>query len=140
MNLSVAFEIEEARVEVPWGITSAELIDLLPTKPRHVTSGYYTLECKSLGGLEHVLGFHFRPRPDGHLGELEFFRPSYLDLKASFEEFQRHLEGTFGPPDRQQPGDEGLPHYTWVVGSAQITHHVLYRFGPEEHVRITCGG
>ncbi len=46
---------------VPWGITEGQLLKLLPVKPREVTDGYYWLNCVSLSGLGHVLGFHFAP-------------------------------------------------------------------------------
>lgn len=121
---------------VPWGISTEELVDLLPSPPRRVTGGYYTIACTSLGGLHHQLGFHFRPRPSGRLRELEFFRTAYPDINDSFQQFQRHLVATFGEPAEQFDGDQGLPGYTWKLGPAQIQHYVFDRFGPEEHVRI----
>ncbi len=74
-----------------------------------VTRGYLTLEVVSLGGLRHMLGFHFDPRNNSRLVELEFFRSSYRDQQASFDEFQRHLAVTFGSARRSGPGDEGFP-------------------------------
>jgi len=136
MDLARGFEIESPSAFVPWGIDERELLDLLPAELRHVTDGYYTMRCTSLTGLEHMLGFHFDPRIDGRLVELEFFRRAYPDLAASFDEFQRHLELTFGPPDESLPGDEGMLSYRWLRGPAQIRHFVFDRFGPEEHVRI----
>ena len=89
---------------MPWSVSQAELRDLLP-KPRigsnglvEVTSGYFSITCKSLGGLTHELGFHFEPRRSDHLQELEFFRRSYPDLVASYREFQAHFENQFGAP------------------------------------------
>ena len=60
-------------------------------KPYHVTAGYYVIDCTSLSGLRHALGFHFRPSEDEKLRELEFFRRRYSDLAESYNEFQRHL-------------------------------------------------
>jgi hypothetical protein len=139
MDLSRGFEIEDPAVVVPWGVSETELLDILPVVPQHVTSGYYVIDCVSLGGLRHALGFHFRPRRDGKLVELEFFRrsyPGYPDLRESFLDFQARLESTFGRPTTASPGDEGVPNYTWRVGHATIRHYVFDRFGPEEHVRI----
>jgi hypothetical protein len=137
VDLSEGFQIEDPEILVRWGITESELLALLPTEPRHVTVGYYVSDCISLSGLGHRLGFHFRPQEDGQLRELEFFRYSYPDQAASFEEFQEHLVATFGPPQRESPGDQGLPNYGWTIGTATIQHYVFVRFGPEEHVRIT---
>lgn len=122
-------------VFVPWGIGEAELQTLLPSA-RKVTRGYFTLDCVSLGGLRHMIGFHFDPRRAGRLVELEFFRASYPDQHASFANFQRHLESTFGHAERSGPGDSGFPWYEWDLGGTQIQHLVFDRFGPEEHVRI----
>jgi hypothetical protein len=137
MDLSAGFEIENPAVFVPWGICEDELRDLLPTEAHHVTDGYYVIDCSSLSGLDHALGFHFRPQHEGKLRELEFFRRVYPDTRASFEEFQEHLVSTFGPPGTAAEGEAGLPNYTWRIGVAWIRHYVMYRFGNEEYVRIT---
>jgi hypothetical protein len=137
MNLSAAFEVERPSITVPWGISEHELLSILPAEPHHVSVGYYVIDCASLGGLQHALGFHFRPLEHGTLVELEFFRRAYPDLAASFDEFQQHLEDTFGAPTSRGEGDAGFPSYTWRVGSAWIMHYVFERFGPEEHVRMT---
>ena len=83
-----------------------------------------------------MLGFHFEPRRGGRLVELELFRSSYPDLQASFEEFQLHLESTFGPARRTGPGDAGFTWYEWRREGSTIRHWVFDRFGPEEHVQI----
>ena len=96
MNIDFGFQIEAPNVLIPWGIDEGELEELLGSLLRHVTTGYYTITCESLGGMKHELGFHFEPRKDGKLNELEFFRRSYDDQDASYKEFQLisklHLE------------------------------------------------
>jgi hypothetical protein len=82
------------------------------------------------------LGFHFYPRGDGGLVEVEFFRTSYLDLAASYQEFQYHLEATFGRPVTTTAGSAGFPSHIWRFPGADVIHVVQERFGPEEHVRI----
>lgn len=134
MDLGQGFQIEEPSVFVPWRTSEEELHALLPTLDK-VTRGYFVVECVSLGGLRHMLGLHL-DFPGGRLVELEFFRQSYPDQRASFDEFQRHLEATFGSPTRSGPGDEGFPWYEWTQGGAMVRHFVFDRFGPEEHVRI----
>ena len=136
MDVSAGYSIEQPDVLVPWCIKESELLALLPSSPRHVTTGYYTLPCESLGGLRHDIGFHFEPRSNGRLREFELFRRSYPDLDQSFREFQRHLELTLGPPTTTVEGDAAFPHVTWRLGSVEVVHYVLDRFGPEEHVRF----
>jgi hypothetical protein len=137
INLCEGFRIEEPSLLVPWKIRESRLKQLFHDHSlRHVTAGYYTTSCTSLGGLAHELGFHFHPRGGGVLIELEFFRRAYPDLSASYLEFQQHLEFTFGPPTTTSPGTEGLPSHSWSVPCASIRHFVFDRFGPEEHVRI----
>jgi hypothetical protein len=137
MDLSRGFAIEDPAVFIPWAATADEIVALLPTTPRHVTTGYLTTECTSLHGMRHVLGLHFHPRIDGRLDELEFFRQDGLALDQSFWEWQEHLERAFGSPTSHAEGDEGYPQYAWQISEAQVRHLVQYRFGPEEHVRIT---
>lgn len=140
MELREGFTIEEPAVSVPWGITEAELVTLIEAPElRRVTRAYYTLPATVLGGLRCMLGFHFLGRRGG-LSELEFFRTAYPDLRASFEEFQRHVERVFGPPTRTSPGGEGLPSHEWRLSGVSIVHFVLDRFGPEEHMRIRRAG
>lgn len=139
MDLTDGFQIEKPEAFVPWGISEAELLAILPIAPHHVTAGYYVIDCTSLNGLQHALGFHFRPDENGRLRELEFFRRVYPTMDESYAEFQRHLEAAFGTPTTQKPGDEGLPNCTWHSGGATIRHYILERFGPEEHVRMVRG-
>lgn len=90
--------------------------------------------------MNHELGFHFKPRKDGTLHELEFFRRSYQDQEKSYNEFQHHFETAFGPPTETKPGPEGFPSHTWRLRGATIKHYVFDRFGPEEHMRIQHQG
>jgi hypothetical protein len=137
VKINEGFQIETPNVFVPWGLHESDLRSLLNVFGlRSVTHGYYTLSCTSLGGLAHELGFHFYPRSGGILNELEFFRRSDEDQKASFEEFQKHFEAVFGKPTTGQSGLEGFPSYVWDLNGARILHYVFDRFGPEEHMRI----
>lgn len=137
MDLRTGFKLEDPNVLVPWSVSEAELRALLaPHGLRQVTTAYFTISCRSLGGLQHELGFHFKPRAGDRLDELEFFRRTYSDDAASFREFQLHLERTFGPPTATRDGGAGFPSHEWQVPGADIIHLVQYRFGLEEHVRI----
>lgn len=137
MNIHDGFKIDRPDTFVPWGITEAELMSLLGEYGlRNVTQGYYTLTCETLGGLKHELGFHFTPRKSGRLLELEFFRRSYPDQAASYNEFQEYFERTFGKPSKTTPVNKGFSSHEWKVKGAKISHYVVDRFGPEEHVRI----
>lgn len=127
--LDPGFPIDDPPLVVPWGLTAHQLNELLrPHGLRQVTRGYHVLSCKSLGGLAHELGFHFDPSAGRHRYWLEFFRPSYPDLRQSYEEFQRHLESTFGQPTHTQSGDQGYPSHAWEVGQFIVHHSVYERF------------
>jgi len=137
MNISEGFQIEQPELLIPWKLPEADLQKIFCGQSlRHVTHGYFTTHCISLGGLSHELGFHFHPRGGGVLVELEFFRTSYADQAGSYQEFQQHLEQTFGQPSTSKPGSEGFPSHTWQLAGAEVVHFVHDRFGPEEHVRI----
>lgn len=137
MDLSTGFQIEQPKIFVPWKISETQLQQGFGgLRLRRVTDGYFTTHCTSLGGLSHDLGFHFYPPGDGGLIELEFFRSSYPDLASSYEQFQRHIEATFGQPTITTLGSAGFPLHTWRFLGADVVHFVRERFGPEEHIRI----
>ena len=141
MDISKGFQIEEPNVFVRWDTPERQFQQRFAgMQVRRVTDGYFTSHCISLGGLSHELGFHFNPRNNGKLAEFEFFRSSYPDLAASYQEFQRHLEHTFGPSTLTVPGSEGYPSHTWNRPGVEIVHFVQERFGPEEHIRIRKTG
>jgi len=136
MDIIKGFQVDDPKVFIPWGITEKTLKDIFDNKLRQVTSGYYTTTCKSLNGLDCELGFHFEPRINGQLKELEFFRKNYNDQKKSFDDFQVHFEKQFGLPTYSKRGNEGFNDYLWTIGDVQIIHRIFDRFGPEEHMRI----
>jgi hypothetical protein len=109
MDISTGFQIEQPNIFVPWRITEPELLALGGDGLHHVTRGYYTAPCVSVGGLSCTLGFHFRPRGDGRLVELEFFRRFAMPLA----DFQRHFESVFGPPTKTEGGNDGFPSLGW---------------------------
>ena len=137
MNIHEGFQIDEPNIFIPWNIDEKDLTQKLNGHNlEHVTKGYYTISCKTLNGLNCMLGFHFEPRKNGLLNELEFFRTDYSDQDKSFEDFQSHLESAFGKPTSESDGHEGFKNYAWNLNDVQIVHFVFDRFGPEEHVRI----
>ena len=137
MKIETGFQIETPAEFIPWDISEPKLIELLGKSDlRRVTNGYYTIPCTTLGGLLLQLGFHFEPRHDGKLKELEFFREKPMDLGESFREFQAHLESLFGDPPKQTDGTAGFPTFKWIQADCEIFHYVFDRFGPEEHVGI----
>jgi hypothetical protein len=140
MDIRRSFALEDPRIDVVWGISEAELQALVGPRLRHVTKGYFTLPCTSLPGLTHVLGFHFEPRTNGRLLELEFFRGSYIDQAASYREFQDSFERYFGKPSKTKLPSENFPSHEWVIDTISIRHFVLDRFGPEEHMRVRWSG
>lgn len=103
-RLAEGFPIEDPQVVVPWGVTEADLLALLPVRPRHVTAGYLTLEVVSLCGMRHTLGFHFQPRNQGRLAELEFFSLSVRELGGLLRRVGRALGADLRSPARASAG------------------------------------
>jgi len=67
-----------------------------------------------------MLGFHYEPRKNGLLNELEFFRTDYSDQEKSFNDLQSHFETEFGKQTSESNGNEGFKNYTWDFESLQI--------------------
>jgi len=138
-GIAEGYNIEKPLIFVPWGITAEKLEDLFKHHDlKKVTGGYYTIECVSLGGLKHRLGFHFRQDKSGTLALLEFFRENYPDYNKSFEEFQKHFTDCFGKPSKEYPiNEEGFPSYEWNLHDGIcIRHYIMDRFGLEERLYI----
>jgi hypothetical protein len=70
---------------------------------RRNIDGYWVASVQVLGALQCKIGFHFHGTP-AMLNELEFFRDSYADQRASFDEFQRYFEKAFGRPVSKSHG------------------------------------
>jgi len=138
MEITTGFKIDKPDIFVDWNITEKDLQKLFSNSDlEKVTTGYFTANCESLSGLFCMIGFHFEPRKDGVLRELEFFRTDYFDLNRSFSDFQKHFENSFGKPNKISHGNEGFNNnYKWNLNGIQIVHFVFDRFGPEEHMRI----
>ena len=137
MDINNGFQIEKPNIFVPWKIDEKTLTDLFNGKDlKHVTAGYYTIKCKSLDRLDCMIGFHFEPRKNGQLNELEFFRMNYDNQQNSFDEFQISFTNAFGEPTSTTKGNECFKNYQWSLNDVQIVHYIFDRFGPEEHMRI----
>ena len=137
MEIEKGFKIDNPNVFIPWNITENELIEILDgNELKNVTNGYYGMSCESLNGLKCYIGFHFNPRKNGILNELEFFRNGTDSQIKSFDKFQFHFEREFGKATKISKGKEGFENYEWWINGIQIVHFVFDRFGPEEHMRI----
>jgi hypothetical protein len=136
VELLQGFTVEDPPLVIPWGIREDELLQLFPNGSlRHVTDGYYVTSCVSLGGRRHMLGFHLRPDHGGRLIWLEFYRDD-APLSQTYPDWQRRLEALLGKPHRTTPADCGYSRHEWALDPVTVTHTVVDRFGPEEHVHI----
>jgi hypothetical protein len=132
MNLRSGFEIDDPALVIPWGIKEEVLLRIGGAEGRRqVTTGYYTASCKALGGLSVEVGFHFEPRANGLLAEMEIFRKFSKPITESVEEFQKHLEATFGKPILSSPGTERFPHFAWRVPGSRVSMDDLRRIPRE---------
>lgn len=141
MDITEGFQIDEPNALIKWGITESELKSILSRSLKKVTDGYYTIRCKSMGGLEHYLGFHFFPRNNGTLSELEIFSGPKGDLENTYLEYRKHLISTFGNADVSKPGGKTYEKFEhdwqeWHRGGVTISHLIHYRFGTEQVLRI----
>ncbi|HEY2330130.1 MAG TPA: hypothetical protein VGI63_10005 [Verrucomicrobiae bacterium] len=143
MDITRGFQVEQPDLFIPWKISPSQLQRIFDGGAlRRVGQDYFTTSCTSLGGLSHELGFHFHRLFFGLFGpsrlmDLEFFRTSPPALAASYQEFQRHLEGTFGKPTRSFPGTEGFDTHLWELPGIRIGHSIYERFTVGQSVRIT---
>lgn len=143
-DIETGYKIDSPDSFVPWGISPSQFEALFKDYPiKKVTRNYYTLECTSLDGLNHMLGFHFQTSEgkfEYKLNLLEFFRLSYPDYEKSFEEFQRYFANRFGKASKEHAGNaEGFLGYEWRIGDIQIHHYIMERFGLEEKLLIMKG-
>jgi hypothetical protein len=137
MNIAQGLKVDNPDVFVPWNIPEDKLEELLGKYGlRHITRGYYAISCETLGGLKHELGFHFEPRENGQLKELEFFRKIYESQIVSYNEFQQYFEKEFGLPTKTMSGIKGFASHEWILDRIKIIHCVDERFTLEEHMRI----
>jgi hypothetical protein len=144
MNISEGFGLEQPPVLLRWGASEEELCALLP-EARRVASGCLGSSGVSLGGLTNLVGLYLRPKEGGGLAEISLARTDYrdwlnADFVVSFNDFQSHLEATFGPSTETRPGDLGTTSHLWRIGGVVIVHMLNYRFGIEEYVRIKGPG
>lgn len=128
MNISNGFQLEQPNIFVPWGISDKAFNELLgKNKIRLITKGHYELSCTSLSGLSHKLSFHFKPRVNGVLNELEFYLRDGRGALASFNKLQKHCEATFGTPSKSEHTRRVFPthSYTWHFKGVRVEHHNL---------------
>ena len=75
MDIARAFPLEVPRLDVPWGLTEQAFLDLVRQyRPQKITNGHYEMRCKFFGLPESPVHFHFEPRTNGRLSQIEFFR------------------------------------------------------------------
>ncbi|MBF0382818.1 MAG: hypothetical protein HQL69_17495 [Magnetococcales bacterium] len=135
-DLTRGFHIEEPDVMVLWETPENSLQEMLgPHGLSKVTNGYYILPCISLGGMQHILGFHFDDEGTT-INHFEFFREGWSDIAVSFMDFQIRFQEAFLKPTKTEKGSDIFPHHKWEWRSCSIKHYVFDRFGLEEHMKI----
>ncbi|MGH7437262.1 MAG: hypothetical protein ACRENE_16420, partial [Polyangiaceae bacterium] len=96
--------------------------------------------CTVLNGLDCNVLLH-GPRTFGQdslrerLTMVSFWKRG--DFRATFDEIQRHLELTFGPPLETIPGSDDWPaEYKWVLGDVVVGHYTDDKGGPQQLASI----
>jgi hypothetical protein len=63
IDITKGIQLDEPNVFIPWDIEEVNLVSLLKKHNlEKITDGYYSLSCISLGGLSHMMGFHFETK------------------------------------------------------------------------------
>jgi len=128
MDLTRAFPLDVPRLDVPWGLTEQAFLDLVrPYRPQKITNGHYEMRCKFFGLPESPVHFHFEPRTNGRLSQIEFFRKPQRQKKKGFDQLQRSLEKYLGAPTQRDEarGDDVQPAH-WQVGKVSVAHEYYY--------------
>ena len=150
MKLEHAFPIEEPRLEIPWGVSEAGFLALLRGAPlMRVTPGHYRLRCRTLGGLEQELQFHFRPdrTSDKTLAEIELHRPLRRHRERQVRDLHARLEQLLGPSHPQDASHLDVTRWMlhaparWQQGKLTVVHEHYITTGKEfEKVRFMHRG
>src|SRR5688572_10321939 len=102
MDITRAFPLDKPRIDLTWGLTEQGFLELLREYlPQKVTNGHYQMSCRFFALPESVVHFHFEPRTNGRLCEIEFFRKPQRQKKKGFDQLQHALEKHLGPPTRR---------------------------------------
>ena len=133
-----AFVLESPAVSIPWGLEEPGFRQLLEAHAQRVTSGHYRGRCTLLGGFEHQLDFHFKPRVSGRFFQVEIHRVPARRRKRNFDELQARLEAALGPGRKSAPGPDDVTPCEWRLGKLTVSHDYYYQFGLHERGLFTC--
>ncbi len=134
------FQLEAPCVLVPWGIRKHEVVSLLPRAACSEEKGLIVISCQALNGLRCTVIPRFVPRDQpplgGQLKALVIVRPG-RDEHPTFDEFQEHLEMTFGQPTERSKATPDWPgEYRWRLRDVVVDHHMEFNVGPRERITI----
>lgn len=138
LTLSQGFRLEDPPLLIPWGLSRRQLVRLFaPYGLREINRDYYVLSCTSLCGLSHELEIRYDSCYGFSKYLLGFSSKEYSDQNQRYEGFQNHLEATFGPPTRTEPGEEGFPSHHWEIEEYEVSHVVYMHHDLQECVVIS---
>lgn len=137
-DLTTGYELEDPPVKVPWGLSPRELLRLLaPYGMKKVSANCYVVSCTSLCGLRHKVEFRYDQSCGSRKYSLRLFQSKRLDVTASYEEFQRHLELKYGLPSSSEECEDGFMYHAWRIGDFTVSHSVVDHFYLREAVVIS---
>jgi hypothetical protein len=139
MDITRAFPLDVPRLDLAWGLTEQAFLEMLrPYRPQKITNGHYEMRCRFFGLPESPVHFHFEPRTDGRLSQVEFFRKPQRQKRKGFDQLQRSLEKYLGVPTRREQArsDEVHPVH-WQLGKVSVAHEYYYHGGHYEKVLFT---
>jgi len=135
IDILKGIQIDDPKVFIPWDISNKDIeVFFHNCSLSRITNNYYAIyNTKLFGTLICNVGLHF----DNILKRIEFFRNDYTDLQKSYDEFQTIFETKFGKPTRKIGNPINFDSCEWSISNnIVIYHHVMDRFGLEEHMYI----
>ena len=141
MDITRGFPLDRPRIDLKWGLTEQGFLELLTEcGPQKITNGHYEMRCRFFGLPESVVHFHFEPRTNGRLCEIEFFRKPKRQKKKGFDQLQLALEKYLGPPTRRDhTRSVELESTYWRLGKVSVAHEYYYQFGQYEKILFKLG-
>jgi hypothetical protein len=140
-TIGSGFQIELPAVFLSWGTPLVNAREALSAQIVSFRSGGLSATCTVLNGLECRILLYgsqgFEPSSmHERLTMIRFWRQG--EFRATFDDIQRHLEMTFGPPHETIPGSDDWPaEYKWVIGDVVVGHYADDKgTGPQELASI----
>src|ERR1051325_9152807 len=101
-GITRALPLEDPAVELRWGLNERGFRDHFKEKAlEQITAGHFKIRCRLLGGMDSEVHFHFAPRRDGRLTQVEIYRQPKRHRQKGFDDWQARLTALLGVGEKQ---------------------------------------